>query len=168
MIEGSRAPTLITRNWLPVLRYRTWVDQPNRRPTGCPPGRSGALALAASPIPSTAGRTCTFHRLEPVLWIRIRFNADPDPKRKPIRIHADSQPDPDSGHKKLNFTSTVPVPGKRSKNIRYLGGRMEETQFYLLILVYFYTPRYGSAFPMQIRIRIRTAKSRRIRIHNAN
>jgi hypothetical protein len=60
----------------------------------------------------------TFTKSQPVLLIRISFNADPDPAfylnadpdlgRRLMRIQADPDPDPDPGqtlsYKKINFT----------------------------------------------------------------
>ncbi len=64
---------------------------------------------------------------DPVLWIRIGFNADPDPAfnkcgSEPVRIHADLDPDPDLGpivkSQKCNFLmKKIPKVGNRPKNI---------------------------------------------------
>jgi hypothetical protein len=108
----------------------------------------------------------------PMLWIRIGFNADPDPAfismrirmririqgAKPMRIQADPDLDQTSESQKADFLHekyTFSTVCKRSKNIptkvqkRF---RKEEIQFCLYILANFHAPGTGSAFPVRIRI----------------
>ncbi len=87
-----------------------------------------------------------------MLWIRIGFNADPDPGSQTNADHEDPNPDPGKTLKlqKVKFLhEKYNEIGIRSKNIRtkvkypiFKAGN----QFYFKILVYFHAPGSGSAF----------------------